>query len=373
MGDKGIVHGALDFAELEALALDPAEIIDFSVNSNPYGPSPLALAALAKVNIERYPDRECLELRRAILDYDIPTADLSLNQVLCGNGTAELIWAVARAFLRPGLKAAIAGPTFGEYRQASLIAGAEIVEFRAQTSELFNLNIPALLSWLEKERPGLLWLCNPNNPTGYLLAESQMRQLAGFCRENRITLVIDEAYQRFSNAAETFSALNLIDEDQPGLIVLRSLTKDYGLAGLRLGYAASSARLVTLISSQLPSWNVNTAAQVAGRAALQDQAHLEKTLTALKTERVDFFKALETAGLKIIPSATHFCLVEVGNARSDTRSDAREVRRQLLQKKLLVRDCTSFGLPGYIRVSTRLRPDWQILISELKTIISDLI
>ncbi|MDB5082577.1 MAG: histidinol-phosphate aminotransferase family protein [Chloroflexi bacterium] len=362
MGNKSVVHGALDFSELEKLGLAPAEIIDFSVNSNPYGPSPLARAALITINIERYPDRECLDLRRAILTYDIPDAALSLNEILCGNGTAELIWATARAFLRPGSKAAIVGPTFGEYRQASQVAGARVVEFRSQASAQFRPDLTALLNWLEEEAPDLLWFCNPNNPTGYILPEPQLRRLEAFCRVNRITLVLDEAYQRFVVGNSPFSGLDFIAEEDPaGLVVLRSLTKDYALAGLRLGYAASNAPALVLIASQLPSWNVSAPAQVVGAAALQDQAYLHRTLAALKAERAEFFTAIERAGLEFIPSDTHYGLVKVG--------DARETRRRLLEEKLLVRDCTSFGLPGYIRVATRPRAEWERLVKALKRVI----
>jgi histidinol-phosphate aminotransferase len=351
----GVVHGALDFAELENLGFSPAEIVDFSVNSNPGGPSPLAKAALGRVNIERYPDRACLELRRAILEHDLPAADLGLENLLCGNGTNELIWAVARAFLRPGATAAILGPTFGEYRQASLVAGARVVEFTAAEQAKFKPDIPGLLEWLEKVRPNLLWLCNPNNPTGQLLSTKELEKIFAYCRPNGIIPVVDEAYRRFAPAAGDFSALNLVKEASP--VVLRSLTKDYALAGLRLGYVASNPQVISEVARQLPAWNVNAAAQAVGVAALQDQPHLARTLAALRAEQAAFFEAL--ASFKLVPSTTHFCLLEVG--------DAKEIRRQLLQKKILVRDCASFGLPGYIRVATR--PEWPLLIEGLRKIL----
>ncbi len=119
-GVERAVHGALDYGELERLGLHPAEVLDFSVNANPYGPSPRVREAVVNAAIDRYPDRECLELRRAMLDYELTTTDLPPSSIVCGNGTAELIWAIARAYLKPGLKTAIIGPTFGEYRVASL-------------------------------------------------------------------------------------------------------------------------------------------------------------------------------------------------------------------------------------------------------------
>src|SRR5437763_1534025 len=105
------IHGAFDYSELASLGLDPREVIDFSVNANPYGPSPRVREVLASVVIDRYPDRACLDLRRAILEYELTSVNLTIDAVVCGNGTTELIWAIARTFLGQGLKAAVVGPT----------------------------------------------------------------------------------------------------------------------------------------------------------------------------------------------------------------------------------------------------------------------
>ena len=380
------VHGALDYGELERLGLHPWEVLDFSVNANPYGPSPRVREAIANVAIDRYPDRECLELRRAILDYELASTNLPLNSIVCGNGTTELIWAIARAYLKPGLKAAIPGPTFGEYRVASLAAGASVVEFQAQADAYFQPDIGAIAAWIGREQPSLVWLCNPNNPTGIWLDRQQMLELAEACQRTGAMLVVDEAYWRFVFPSEEYSTVELVDAtcswvgaDEvttrhgplpthlPSLhwadlvkvhnralcrvIVLRSLTKDFALAGLRLGYAVAAPDVAELLSAQLPSWNVNGMAQAAGVAALSDRTHLTTTLDNLAVERLAFFDALRHLGLNVIPSRTHFCLIEVG--------DAHQIRQQLLNRKILVRDCTSFGLPRFIRVATRPRSEWQ--------------
>jgi len=346
------VHGALDYGELERLGLHPWEVLDFSVNANPYGPSPRVREAIANVAIDRYPDRECLELRRAILDYELASTNLPLNSIVCGNGTTELIWAIARAYLKPGLKAAIPGPTFGEYRVASLAAGASVVEFQVQADAYFQPDIGAIAAWIGREQPSLVWLCNPNNPTGIWLDRQQMLELAEACQKVGAMLVVDEAYWRF--VFPTLHSADLVKAHNRALcqvIVLRSLTKDFALAGLRLGYAVAAPAVAELLSAQLPSWNVNGMAQAAGIAALSDRTHLTTTLDKLAIERDAFFDALRHTGLHVMPSRTHFCLVEVG--------DARQVRQQLLNRKILVRDCTSFGLPRFIRVATRPRSDGQ--------------
>ena len=338
-----IVHGGINYGEFERLGIDPATVIDFSVNGNPYGPSPAVRDALLHADIAHYPDRHCLHLRRAIREYELFDTDLPLDAILCGNGTAELIWAIARAFLQPGDTAAIIGPTFGEYAAACHAVRADIIDGGA---ELFET------------QPDLVWLCNPNNPTGHYREEADLWQIVQACQTSGATLVVDEAYWHFLSVNAPGSATTLLDrEDAPDIIVLRSLTKDYALAGLRLGYLVAKPDTVARIAAQLPSWNVSAPAQAAGIAALADQTHLRQTLAMLADERRDFFAALCGTGLTVVPSDTHFCLVGVG--------DAPTIRQQLLAKGLLVRDCTSFGLPQYIRVATRPRADWERLIAAL--------
>lgn len=356
------VHGALDYGELERLGLHPWEVLDFSVNANPYGPSPSVREAVVKVTIDRYPDRECLELRRAILDDELVSSDLPLGSIVCGNGTTELIWAIARAYLKPGLKAAMLGPTFSEYRIACLTAGATVVEFQAQASTCFQPDMVAVATWIRKEQPSLVWLCNPNNPTGIWLDQHHVQLVTEACRRIGAMFVVDEAYWRFVFPHETYSAVELVNDPRRShIIVLRSLTKDFALTGLRLGYAIATPDVAERLGAQLPSWNVNAVAQEASIAALTDRTHLKTTLDHLAIERLAFFHALGHMGLRVIPSRTHFCLVEVG--------DAHHVRQQLLIRKILVRDCTSFGLPQFIRVATRPTSDWQQLLLALQEIV----
>src|SRR6266849_1417637 len=366
------VHGALNYGELERLGLHPQEVLDFSVNANPYGPSPRVREAVANTAIDRYPDRECLELRRAILDYELKGAKLPLSSIVCGNGTSELIWAIAHAYLKPSLKAAILGPTFGEYRVACLATGATVVEFRAQADACFQPDIVAVAAWINREQPSLVWLCNPNNPTGTWLDQHHVQLLAEACQRTGAMLVVDEAYWRFVFPREaptikespTINRGATVECGDPAwgagniqhvsqVMVLRSLTKDFALAGLRLGYAVATPDVAERLGAQLPSWNVNGVAQTAAIAALADRTHLTTTLDHLAIERRAFFHALRDSGLHVMPSRTHFCLLEVG--------DAHHVRQQLLARNILVRDCTSFGLPQFVRVATRQMRDWQQL------------
>ncbi|MBA2681985.1 MAG: aminotransferase class I/II-fold pyridoxal phosphate-dependent enzyme, partial [Ktedonobacteraceae bacterium] len=175
-------------------------------------------------------------------------------------------------------------------------------------------------------------------------------------------LVVDESYKHFVWPHETFSAVELLREDrEASVIVLRSLTKDFALAGVRLGYAVGSPETVGRMAAQLPAWNVSGLAQAAGTAALADRKHLNGTLAMLALERESFFTALCQTNLSVVPSRTHFCLMKVGNAQ--------QVRLRLLLQGLLVRDCTSFGLPQYIRVATRPAHEWQRLLTMLPEVL----
>ena len=174
--------------------------------------------------------------------------------------------------------------------------------------------------------------------------------------------VVDEAYWRFVFPHEAYSAVELVDATRrQQVIVLRSLTKDCALASLRLGYAIATPAVAERLGAQLPSWNVNGVAQAAAIAALADRRHLTTTLDHLAIERRVFFHALRDSGLHVMPSRTHFCLVEVG--------DAHHVRQQLLTRKILVRDGTSFGLSQFVRVATRPMSEWQQLALALQEIV----
>jgi histidinol-phosphate/aromatic aminotransferase/cobyric acid decarboxylase-like protein len=207
----------------------------------------------------------------------------------------------------------------------------------------------------------LVWLCNPNNPTGIWLDREHMLLLAEACQKCAAVLVVDEAYWHFVSPQEGFSVIELIGAvPDLEIIVLRSLTKDFALAGLRLGYVVASITTARRLDAHLPSWNVNGMAQAAGVAALTDRVYLKTTLNALMAERNTFFQALRHSGFHCIPSRTHFCLLDVKNAHA--------VRQQLLMRKMLVRDCASFGLPRCIRVSTRPAVEWQKLLVALREV-----
>lgn len=330
-------HGALDYAELERLGLDADKMLDFSVNSNPYGPSPAVRRALAEVPLERYPDREALSLRRALAG----RLDISPEQIVIGNGTAELLWLLALAFLRVGDRVLIIGPTFGEYGRAAALMGALVTAWTAEPERAFAVDPVQVGQRLQELAPRLVFMCNPNNPTGTVVTPETISTWAE--AHPRTLFVVDEAYLAFAPGQR--SALGVALDN---VLVLRSMTKDYALAGLRLGYAVGHASVIAALAGVRPAWNVNALAQAAGMAALSDEAHLRESLEALGRAKCELVASLEDLGLAPLPSAVHFFLVHVGGGRA--------FRQALLQRGILVRDCDSFGLPAYVRIATR-RPE----------------
>ena len=331
-------HGAFDYAELEQLTLDPDELFDFSVNSNPYGPSPQVQTALVTVPLDRYPDRESLRLRRALAEH----LDIGPTRILVGNGGAELLWLVGFTFLERGARVLVIGPTFGEYSRSAALMGARIESWMAPAANCFSIEAEAVARQLPRLQPTLLFLCNPNNPTGQYLPPEM---IGDWARARPHTLfVIDEAYLAFVPNACSSLTLGL-----DNILVVRSMTKDYALAGLRLGYVVGhNQALINALNRARPAWNVNGLAQAAGLAALADQPYLRRCLADLAPANETLRAGLDAVGLAPLPSATHFFLMEVGHGAT--------FRQALLRQRLLVRDCASFGLPQYVRIASR-RPE----------------
>lgn len=305
---------------------DPGRrVLDFSVNTNPFGPPPAVLEAFQKADVTRYPDPDALALREAIATRHRGRTDC----VLPGNGSVEIIWLIACAYLEPGRTAMVAGPTFGEYAAAARAAGAGV------TNTLDGATVA--------------FLCNPNNPTGTLRPAAEIREIA---RASPDTLfVVDEAYLPFLREAPSCLDAGLMDN----LIVLRSLTKDCAIPGLRLGYGVGPHDVIQTLKAVQPPWSVNAPAQAAGVAALGCEGHLGACDQALADAKQYLISSLTALGFEVLPSETNFFLVRVG--------DGAQFRAKLLEADICVRDCASFGLPDCIRIGVRTMPECQGLVA----------
>ena len=310
--------------------------LDFSSNVNPFGPSMQIWDALRAAPIGRHPDPRATPLRHALTEIESIGAD----RLIVGNGSVDLIYHLAVAFLRPGDTVLIIAPTFGEYAAACAIMGAHTVFYRTQPENDFDINVDALLAQARTSHPRLIFLCNPNNPTGKYVSRIVVEKISLACPDS--LLVLDQAFVRFIPDAWDSRPLHNLDN----LLILRSLTKDYALTGLRVGYAMASPAIIEALEKVQPPWSVNIFAQVATIAALSDEQHLRHSLAALERIKYNLIADLSRLGMSIVPSATNFFLAQVTCAETFTR--------QLRDHKIVVRDCTSFGLPEHVRIATRL-------------------
>ena len=352
--EVGTVHGGLDLAELRRMGIRPSDVLDFSTNINPLGPPAAVRDAVTKVDLTKYPDRQCLALRDALA----ARLGVGPEQILVGNGSTELIHLMARAYLRDRERAFIFTPTFGEYEAACNTAGATVHGFIADEACTFRWNLDAALGAIHVQRPRLVFLCNPNNPTGVYLDKTTVDSIARAVNDDAL-LVLDEAYVPFTD--EAWSSLPLLQLGN--VVLLRSMTKDYALAGVRLGYMLSHSGVVERVRQLQTTWSVSSIAQAAGVAALENgDRHVELGKETIARAKEYLESELNAMGVAVVPSAANFLLAKTNSAT--------EVREALLWRGVGVRDCTSFGLPNYIRIGLRETEDCRRLIIALKAVLA---
>jgi len=335
------VHGAIDPTALRAEGVDLDSIVDFSSNQSPLGAAPGVAAAVAGAVVDAYPDPRAGELVAILAArHSVPA-----GAVVAGNGSTELIRLLAQLALRPHDVALALAPSFGECEVGSLLAGARLESVmlaHAGRGAGFFCGEPALRAALAALRPRVCWLCSPNNPTGSALP---VALIAALVEEYPGTLfVLDEAYCDLLSTPQWMPALLTAGN----LVILRSMTKYWGLAGLRLGYAVADVSLAAPLRAAAPPWNVNACAQAAGVVALADLDHHARAVELLRRERDRLVTELRARGWTVEPTAAGFFLIHAG--------DAAAARKALLSRGCLVRDCASFGLPQYVRVSPRHAP-----------------
>jgi histidinol-phosphate aminotransferase len=355
-----VVHGSIGADALAAHGLTRDDVVDFSVNTNPLGPPPGALASvrgLSAADVARYADAAATPLRQALAE----RLAIDVDQIVAGNGSSELIWLLALAYAHPApATVLIASPTFGEYERACRLLGSAVAYHVADPTNDFEPHLTKIGERVARERPRLLWLCNPNNPTGRNVRRSEIEALLDLCASTATLLVVDEAYLAFVERPE--SLLDLVPSGR--VFLLRSMTKDYALAGLRLGYGVGSRESIDLLRRVQPPWSVNVAAQVAGLAALADEGHLERSRAEVWAARADLVAGLARLGLRCVPPAANFVLVEVGNAPLFCA--------RMLAGGFALRDCTSFGLPDHVRIGVRTRQECARLLAAMGEVVREM-
>ncbi len=332
---------------------------DFSVNTNPLG-----LPGSVKAEIrdaadlcENYPDIRVEALRNELGDH----YGISADHVLCGNGASELLMAIAHG-LKPK-KTVIPVPSFYGYERAARAMGGNITYYRMPEEKNFALTdeeeIHKLTDLLTDE-VDLLFLANPNNPTGASLSPGLMEILLTHCAEKQITVVVDECFMEFMDHGSD-QPLVARTAFRPNVIVLRAFTKIFAIPGVRLGYMVCSDRnILDRIGRQLPEWNVSIPAQQAGRAALKEADYLDETVLFVKNEREFLCEGLNRMGIRVYPSEANYLLFKT----------ELPVYERLLNQGILIRDCENFrGLgKGFYRVAVKKREENELLLEAIARI-----
>jgi histidinol-phosphate aminotransferase len=323
-------------------------IVKLASNENPLGMSPRARAAVEKAigGIERYPDQ--FDLIKALAD----RTGLGQEQIVLGNGSNDVLDLAARVFLAPGRSSVFSQHAFAVYPLATMSAGAQCIVAPAKH---YGHDLDAMLAAIRPDTR-LVWIANPNNPTGNFLPYPEVK---AFLRKipADVAVVLDEAYNEYLSPADRVDTLAWIREF-PNLIITRTFSKVYGLAGLRVGYAAASAEVADLLNRVRQPFNVNNLALAAAIAALDDHPFLAESYDLNRRGMEQLVAGIKRLGLEHIPSHGNFVTVKV--------SDGGTVNQKLLRQGVIVRPIGGYGLPNHLRVTIGLERENARLLEALE-------
>ena len=334
-------------------------VIKMASNENPLGPSPLAVRAM-RDSIDQmhiYPDGNNYYLKEKLAG----KLGVDPGQLVFGNGSDELLAMLSLAYISPGEEAVMPEPSFSEYEFAVRLQGGipKVVPLRGEN---FLYNLETMLEAVA-EKTKLIFICNPNNPTGSAVDGKQMEQFVGRLPDG-VVLVLDQAYIEYSDDPEEISGFRYIREGLP-VISLRTFSKIYGLAGLRIGYGIAPAEIVADLNRVRQPFNVNAMAQKAAIAALDDDEQVVRSRRLVTEARIQIKEGLREMGLKPVPDQANFCFIDV-------KADSRRVFQALLGKGVIVRTGDIFGQPTFIRVTYGTKEQNERFMAALKEVLTEL-
>ncbi len=334
--------------------LGVAHSIKLASNENPLGPSPLAVAAVREAlgSLHRYPDGS----GHAFLADLARHLGCPAETIVMGNGSDDLIALLAGVLLRPGERAVMPRPSFLMYEIAVRTVGAEPVFVPLKD---LAVDLAGLARAVDEETR-LVFVCNPNNPTGTIISGKAFDRFLSELPED-IVVVVDEAYIEFARDPDCLQSLGYQDRG-PAVVTLRTFSKLYGLAGLRVGYGVMPAELAGYLNRIRQPFNVNAPAQAAARAALRDRAFVERTLAVVHEGLAYLCESLTAVGLRCFPTQANFFLVDV-------ERDAEAVFQAMLRQGVIVRSMQGYGFPHYIRVTVGLPEENQRCVAALRTVL----
>jgi len=337
-----------------ARELGVVDIIKLASNENPLGPSPKAMeavrAALSEANL--YPDGAGFALRHKLAHFH----DYIPDGILLGNGSVELIEVICEAFLEPHLEAITGPQAFFKYRIACQIMGVQPIMVAMPE---YNYDVEAMIrAFSDKTR--LVFIANPNNPTGTYLSRDKIDRILNALPSEAI-LVLDEAYFEFVENEDYPNGLDYVREGRQ-VIVLRTFSKAYGLAGLRCGYAMTTPAIAASMHKVREVFNCNSLAQIAGAAALDDKEFLAETIALNKKGLVELREGLSARGLTVVPSVCNFVLV-------DFKQPIGPIFQALLRQGVIIRPMEPYDMPTCARISTSLPEHHKKLFSALDIVL----
>lgn len=326
------------------------EVYKLASNENPWGPSPKALQAMQEAlqDVSRYPDSGAYPLKNRLAE----SFQVSPEHIMFGSGSDQIVQIIATAFFRPGDEVLMGRPSFPRYETVTRLMGASPVELPLVEGYYPLEEMKERIT----DQTRAIFICNPNNPSGTVRTEKELRAFVEGIPKH-ILLIFDEAYFEFTQ--ERFSGLAFLKGDRP-VIVLRTFSKAYGLAGVRLGYALSEPILIAAMNRVREPFNVNSIAQAGAMAAWQDQAYLEEVVQKTIVGRTFLTQELEKLGVQVLPSETNFIF-----ARFPV--EASELNHKLLERGIIARP--GFGDPQAIRISVGTEEENEKLIEALKDLL----
>lgn len=350
-----LIHGGDIFSLAQQLDCKDEEILDFSVNINPLGLSPKVRKCLIdQIDLAiRYPDPLCRKLVGALSK----TYKVEEERILCGNGAADLIFRLAYV-CRPK-RALVLAPTFAEYAQALEQVGCKMEHYLLKEEDNFNVQ-EDFLNYITPDLD-MVWLCNPNNPTGQVTSKDFLMKVLKKCEKLGIKLIVDECFMEFVKNATDYSLVKEI-RNFKCLVILKAFTKFYAMAGLRLGYGFfGDVKLKERVEKSAQPWAVSGLAQLAGVVALEDKAYEDETRRIIEEEMLYMKESLTLLGFKCYPSCANYLLF---------KSPFLGLKEKLMEKGILIRHCGNYeGLSeDYYRIGIKKHEQNQILIDTLKQI-----
>jgi histidinol-phosphate aminotransferase len=333
---------------------DIAEIVKVASNENELGPSPMAIEAMQEAvsTMHRYPDGGAFYLKQKLSDQ----LDIAPENLLFGCGSNELIVFLCHVFLQQGTNLIMGAEAFAVYFLAAAMYQGDVV--RVPMPEHVH-DLEAMLAAITPETR-LVVICNPNNPTGTMVSPAAIDAFIGELPDH-VVAIIDEAYFEVMPEHMKPNVLKHIRAGRENVIVLRTFSKGYGLAGLRIGYAIAHPELISLLNKVRQPFNVNAMAQAAAMAALDDVTHIVETREMVAQGLEFFARVLPKLGVEVVPSGANFVMVKTGNGR--------EVFHELQKRKVIVRPMDPYGLPEYIRITIGTPGQNQVMLDALKEVL----